>query len=222
METAELSLTEPFDLLADFPGWTTEFELAWRQEQSRTAGGRTYVKDLGSPLWMLTAQSRQLSINELDYWRARLNAMENGMATFRGYSMSRCYPIRYPRGAWPTGGAFDGISASLASVGANRKSVSLADLPAGFVLSVGDYIQIGDGDLHQVMEAAVADVDGETAEFEVRPHLWPGVEGGGSPPLAVAVKRPSCLMAIMPGSIKSSADPQTGWGAVSFQAIEAR
>lgn len=217
-----MSLSEPFDILADFPGWTTEFEPNWRQEQSRTAGGRTYLKDFGGPLWKLTAQSRQLSVNELDYWRARLNVMENGKAIFRGYSMSRCYPIRYPRGSWPTAGAFDGLSATLASVGVNRKSVAVADLPAGYSFSIGDYIQIGDGDLHQVMEEAVAGMDGETPEFEVRPHIWPGVEAGDSPATPVSVKRPSCLMAIIPGTVQSQADPQTGWGAVSFQAIEAR
>jgi hypothetical protein len=109
-----MSLSEPFDILADFPGFTTVFQPLYRQEQSRTAGGKTYVKDLGDPLWTLTAQSRQMKPNELDYWRARLNAMENGLAMFRGYSMSRTYPIKYPRGSWPTGLAFDGVSASLA------------------------------------------------------------------------------------------------------------
>lgn len=217
-----MSLTEPFDLLADLPGWTTVFEPLWRQEQSRTAGGRTYVKDFGSPLWSLSAQSRQLSPNELDYWRARLNAMQNGLATFRGYSMSRCYPIAYPRGSWPTGVSFDGVSAELLTVNDNRKAVSLAGLPNGFKLSIGDYIQIGEADLHQVMEPTTADSDGETPVFEVRPHIWPSVEAGGSPATPVCVKRPSCLMAIIPGTIQSQADPQTGWGAVSFQAIEAR
>ena len=212
-----MSLSEPFDLLADFPGWTTQFELAWRQEQSRAAGGRTYVKDLGGPLWTLTAQSRPFSPNELDYWRARLNAMENGLATFWGYSMSRCYPIKYPNGLWPTGSAFDG-EAELASIGSNNKSVSVSGLPAGFVLSVGDYIQIGDADLHHVVEPATASGAGVTPEFEVRPHIWPGVAAGAT----VKVKRPACLMAIVPGSIQSQADPQTGWGAVSFQAMEAR
>lgn len=216
-----MSLSEPFDLLADFPGWTTQFEPLWRQEQSRDAGGRTYVKDLGSPLWTLSAQSRQLSPNELDYWRARLNAMENGLATFRGYSMSRCYPIRYPRGSWPTGLSFDG-EAELLTVNANRRAVSLAGLPAGFQVSVGDYIQIGDTDLHHAAEAATANGSGETAEFEVRPHIWPGVDAGNSPATTVSVKRPSCIMAIVPGSIQSSADVQIGWGGVSFQAIEAR
>lgn len=217
-----MSLSEPFDLLAGFPGWTTQFELLWRQEQSRDAGGRTYVKDLGSPLWTLSAQSRQLSPNELDYWRARLNAMQNGLATFRGYSMSRCYPIAYPRGTWPTGVSFDGVSAELLTVNDNRKAVSLAGLPVGYRVSAGDYIQIGASDLHHVMEDAVSDTDGDTAEFEIRPHLWPNVEAGDSPSTTVSVKRPSCIMAIVPGSIQSSADAQIGWGSVSFQAIEAR
>lgn len=216
-----MALSEPFDLLSDLPGWTVQFEPLWRQELSRTAGGRTYVKDLGDPLWTLSAQSRQLSPNELDYWRARLNAMENGLATFWGYSMSRCYPIKYPRGTWPTGVAFDG-EATLASVGSNNKSVSLSGLPDGYVISVGDYIQIGEADLHMAMESAVAGLDGETAEFEVRPHIWPGVNAGDSPATIVKVKRPACIMAIVPGSIQSQADPQTGWGAVSFQAVEAR
>ncbi|CAM5401606.1 putative protein OS=Afipia felis OX=1035 GN=BN961_02915 PE=4 SV=1 [Afipia felis] len=216
-----MSLPEPFDLLADFPGWVTVFEPMWRQEQSREAGGRTYVKDLGDPLWMLSAQSRQLDPNEIDYWRARLNAMENGLATFRGYSMSRCFPIRYPRGSWPTGLSFDGVAA-LASIGANRKSVSLSGLPSGYVISVGDYIQIGDADLHQVVESSIASGAGVSSMFEVRPHLWPGVNADVDPAVEVLVRRPSCLMAIVPGSIQSQADPQTGWGSVSFQAIEAR
>ena len=216
-----MSLSEPFDLLADLPGWTTQFEVAWRQEQSRAAGGRTYVKDLGDPLWALTAQSRPLSPNELDYWRARLNAMENGLATFWGYSMSRCYPIKYPRGTWSTGAGFDG-NATLNSVGANNKSVSISGLPVGYVVSAGDYIQIGDADLHHVVEDATSNGSGITPEFEVRPHIWPGVDANDSPAPIVKVKRPACIMAIVPGSVQSQADPQTGWGAVSFQAMEAR
>ena len=84
------------DLLASFPGWATQFELLWRQEISRASGGRTYVKDLGDPLWTATYQSRSLSINELDYWRARIDAMENGAQTFYGRSLSRCRPIKHP------------------------------------------------------------------------------------------------------------------------------
>ena len=48
------------------------------------------------------------------------------------------------------------------------------------------------------------------------------VEGSITIDNVVSVYRPFCLMAIVPGSISSQADPQTGRGTVSFQAIEAR
>lgn len=205
------------DFWNEFPGWNTEFQFLWRQEQSRTAGGKTITKDLGSPLWSFSAQSRSLRPNQLDHWRARLNSLENGLKTFRVFPKSRCFPIAYPNGSWPTGDAFDG-EALLATVGSDRKSISLADLPAGYSVSVGDYIQLGSGDLHQVMEPAVADPDGMTQQFEIRPHLWPGVIAGR----AAVVKRPSCVMGIVPGSVSSTADLATGRGAISFQASEAR
>jgi hypothetical protein len=214
-----VALSEPFDLLPDFPGWVTKFELRYRQEQSRTAGGRTIVKDMGSPLWQMAAQTKVLRPNDLDYWRARLQALENGLKTFWGYPLSRTYPIAHPKGSWPTGGAFDGVSASLASINANRKAIRVDDLPVGFKFSVGDFLSIA-GDLHQVMEPATAAVGGLTPQFEVRPHLWPSVTVSDPAP-AVSVYRPACLMAIVPGSISADAG-LNGWGSVAFQAIEAR
>lgn len=210
--------SEPFEILAGFPGWTPRFDLVYRQEQSRVAAGITYVKELGPPLWALKAQSRPLSPNVLDEWRARLKALEGGLYTFLGYPLSRVYPIAYPRGSWPTGGAFDGVSASLLAINANRKVVRLKDLPAGFRLSVGDHFAIGT-DLHQVVEAAIADGAGATPEFEVRPHIWPGVVAPAAG--AVSVYRPACIMAILPGSIDTDAS-LNGWGSVAFEAIEIR
>lgn len=201
-----MSITYPFDLLSSFPGWTTEFELVERQEQSRVAGGRTYVKSLGSPLWRLSAASRSLSINELDGWRARLEVMENGLKTFYGYSKSRCRPIKHPGSSVLPAG-------TVASINLNRKSLTVSGL-TGITLSVGDMIQIGDTDLHRVVDTAGSPM----VEFEVRPHLWPGVTAGAT----VSISKPHCVMAIVPGSVSSTADPQTGRGVVSFQAMEAR
>ncbi len=93
-----MAITFPYDLLTDFPGWSTEFDLFWRQEQSRAAGGRTFVKDMGSPLWAATYQSTSLKPNELDYWRARFKSLENGFNQFYGRPKSRCYPMAYPGG----------------------------------------------------------------------------------------------------------------------------
>lgn len=190
------------DLLADFPGWSTQFELLWRQEVSRAAGGRTYVKDLGDPLWTATYQSRSLSPNELDQWRARLDAMENGAQTFYGRSLSRCRPIKHPgSSALPSG--------AIATIGTDRKTVTLSGF-SGITFSVGDMFQVGTTDLHRIVATG--------SSIEVRPHLWPGVTTGA----AVVISKPACVMAIVPGSISSQAAPDTGDGVVTFQAMEAR
>lgn len=209
-----MAITYPIDILQNGVFWTTEFDFLWRQEQSRTAAGRTYVKDFGSPIWKLTAQSKKLSPNNLDYWRARLGALENGKWTFLGRPMSRVYPIKYPRGTWPTGGAFSG-AATLASVSVDSKSITVSGLPNGYQFSTGDFLSIGDN-LHRVEEDITAPA-GTTGLFQVAPPIWPGVTSG-----SVVVKSPHCLMTVNPGSVTSTADPSTGWGAVTFQATEAR
>jgi hypothetical protein len=360
-----MAITYPLDILADFPGWSTDFSLQYRQEQSRTAGGTTYVKDLGNALWRATYASRIMRPNELDKWRAILDGLENGLQRFKGYALSRCYPIAYPNGSWPMSGWFSarkwdftadvegwtalggtlsaaaGIAtftssssdsgilsneaslavdgskykkvrmrarrttgsgplaqrqlyfwtgaglqsppataaspadpsawniiewdmsndarwtgaivnniridvgttgdvieidwidigndtffgeAKIASLGGDNKSLSLANLPVGFTLNVGDMLQIQHGtdpvryDLHRVQEGAAADASGITPAFEVRPHLWPGVAVDN----VVSVKAPWCLMQIVPDTIESTADMQTGNGTITFQAMEAR
>lgn len=208
----------PFDLLANFPGWATEFELLRREEQSRTAGGVTIVKDMGEPLWQAAYASKSLTPNDLDAWRARLDVLDGGQQTFLAYPLSRCFPIRYPNGAWPTGAGFSGNSAIVGSINANGKQLTINALPAGFVLSAGDMIRIGARNLHRVVGGATANGAGIAANVEVRPHFWPETAVGD----AVSVKKPYCRMTIVPGSIATTADLATGRGTISFRAIEAR
>ncbi|MEI5682359.1 hypothetical protein G6N74_28440 [Mesorhizobium sp. CGMCC 1.15528] len=202
-----MAITYPLDFLDIFPGWSTEFELLWRQEQSRQANGVTRAKDLGSPLWKTSYVTRSLSPNLLDEWRARLDVMENGIQQFRGWPLSRCRPIKHPgSSALPVG--------SIATINANRKAISVSGL-AGVSLSIGDMIRVGGRDLHRVQEPATGT---PTNQFEIRPHLWPAADVGQ----AVNIVKPYTLMTIVPGSISSTADLQTGRGSVSFQAIESR
>lgn len=190
------------DLLSGFPGWSTQFELPRRQEVSRASGGRTYVKDLGDPLWTATYQSRSLTINELDYWRAKLDLLENGAGTFYGRSLSRCRPILHPGAATLPEGTLSGVDT-------DRKTLTITGL-TGITLSVGDMLQVGTTDLHRIVVAG--------SSVEVRPHLWPGVTTGAT----VTISKPACVMMIVPGSIQTQAAPDTGDGVVTFQAVEAR
>lgn len=206
-----MAVTFPYDLLSEFPGWSTEFDLFYRQEQSRQASGRTYVKDFGSPLWRATYQSRTLSINELDEWRARLNVLENGLNTFWGRSTSRCYPMKHPK---------QNITSPilLNSILANKKDIVLSGLPTAYQLSPGDLLQIKDRNLHRVVAATASVPGAATNQLEIRPHVWPETMEGD----VVTLIRPQCRMVIIPGSISTMADFAIGRGSVSFQAIEAR
>lgn len=197
----------PYNLLVDFPGWSTEFDLLYRQEMSRTAGGTTIVKDMGTPLWRASFSTRALRPNELDTWRAKLKALEGGLKEFWGAPSSRCYPIAYPKGQ----GMGNVSAVTIASIGGDRKSVTLAGLPVGYKFSVGDYVQLGTRNLHQIVAA-----DG--AEIEFRPHIWPETKAGD----AVTLVRPICKMMIVPGSLSSSAELATGRGTISFQTVESR
>lgn len=198
-----MAITYPFDLLDDFRGHSVDFDLLWRQEQSRQANGRTIVKDMGSPLWQASYQSAPKLAADLDRWRARLHAMEGGLKTFKGYPISRLRPIAHP-------GSSVLPSGTIASIGSNRKTVTLSGF-SGITLQVGDMFTIANKDLHQI-------VDVDTGTYEVRPHIWPGATTGA----AVSISKPYCIMAIVPGSVTSTADMASGIGAVSFQAIEAR
>lgn len=211
------------DILSTFPGWSTRFEIGWRKEQSETQSGIRLSKDMGPPLWQASYESVELSPNRLDYWRARLDELQGGGVAFEGYSKSRCYPIAYPNGSWPSGASFNGETSAVLSVGSDNASIALEALPSGFVLSIGDMIQIKRGstdrrDLHRVMERAVADADGETAEFKIAPALWPSVTQGD----LVSVKRPWCNMLIVPGTLSSQASMVNGKGRITFEAVETR
>jgi hypothetical protein len=206
------------DVLADFPGWTTQFELQYRQEMSGQASGDLIVKDLGPALWALAAQSRQLRSSDLRYWKARLASLDNGIGRFYGYDLAGKWPRLYPRGAWPTGGSFTGDTASINDLDdEDARLVKLGGLPAGYAGSVGDYIALpGRGALHQAMEDFAADSGGVTGFFEVRPPLRPDVVETDT----VSVKRAACVMMIVPGSISAPADLASGFGTISFRGIQ--
>lgn len=202
-----MAIQYPYDLLSGFPGWFADFDLMYRQEQSRSQGGVTYVKDMGTPLWRASYQTRQLRPNEMDMWKAKTKALEGGLKQFIAYPLSRCYPIAYPKGR----GLGNVSNLKVSSIGADRKTITMSGRPAGYIFSVGDYIQIGTRNLHQIVG-----VDGLNVEF--RPHLWPETAVND----AVKVVNPYCIMAIVPSSLQTGTDSQFARGSISFQAVESR
>lgn len=201
-----MALTEPLDLLTGFPGWSTDFALMARQEQSRHASGRTRVKDMGQPIWRAQWQTKTLRPNTLDAWRARIEHAMLSQMTFTAWQSSRCRPIMHP-----------GVSllpeGTLETIGDDDQTVAVADL-VGITLSIGDMMRIGSG-LYRLQEAASGD---PSDLFTITPHLWPNT-AEGQPAI---ISKPWCLMTVDPGSLSAPADPKTGRGSISFSATEAR
>jgi hypothetical protein len=207
------------ELISLWPGGAT-LDLDCGDELSEQGSGIISVKELRPPLWVMRARSRLLTPTQVKEWKARLNSLENGKRLFWGWDKTGEYPIAHPCGAWPTGGAFNGLTATIASIGANNKSLSVDLLPAGFAGAVGDWLGVTYGTgpsygLYQVMEPYLANGSGVTGVFEVRPHLRPGTAVDN----LVAVKRPAAQMMIQPGSVSSDVD-DLGWGTITFSALQ--
>lgn len=198
-----MAITYPFDLLSGFQCREEEFDLLWRQEQSRQANGRTIVKDFGSPLWRASYRSIPMYPDQLDAWHAKVLAMENGLQTFKAFRYTRRRPIAHPGSSvLPVG--------EVATIGSNRKTLTISGL-SGITLQTGDMIQIGTTDLHQIVSVS-------SGVYEVRPHIWPGVEAEDP----VSISTPHCIMSIVPGSVSRTSEHGGGIGSIGFQAIEAR
>lgn len=207
-----MAITYPIDIIPELEGigWSTDFNLLYRQEQSRHASGRTRIREYGTPLWQATYTTKNLSPNNLDIWKARLNSLENGLNTFYASPMSRCWPINHPNG--------QGLilnSPKVKTKNLNNKAISLSGVN-GLNLSIGDYISINDL-LYTVMESVIANSSGDTIEFEVRPFLSVSITEED----AVRIRSPRTIMTLVPNSVNTAVG-LNGRGSVSFQGIEAR
>lgn len=208
-----MSLSDPFDLLADFPGVSTRFQLMPMVEMTPLRSGGPVSLDLGPAIWEADYRSKNLRPSQRRHWKALLHALIG--KTFYGYDTTACWPIAYPGGAWPTGETFDG-TATLDTDTTTSLVLGLSGLPEGYTGSVGDYFSITYADdslgLHQAAEAFTVGSDGKAA-FAVVPEIQVGWETATE----VDLKKPPVLMMIVPDSIDASGDLQAR-GPVVFTA----
>lgn len=190
-------------------GW--QFKLTYRQETSRQARGVTLVKDLGTPLFGMSATTRPLYPAEALSFEAVLESLDGGVHAFYATDLRAPYPIAHLDGAFTD-------DAVISSIGINNKSLALSGLDSGFTISRGDYLSFavpGWRSLHQAMETVTADGAGISPSFEVRPHLFPGTEPG----LAVRLKHARTSMMIIADTI-SKQQVDTRRTVISFQAVQ--
>lgn len=186
------------------------------------AGGRVISNELGPAHWRLKFQRKPSKRVDFDLWDAWTTSLRGAGKLFFGRDMRR--------GKWPRayrntgftdlvragGGAFDGTATSIDL--ADNFVPQLNGLPAGFIVSINDYVGFSWGSnnartLHKFVEAGVANGSGELA-LQLEPEIPHFV-----PEDAVATfAAPTCLMLLAPGTLDVSDDD--GEYRVSFEAIQ--
>ena len=191
----------PEDILINWPGWCTRFDLAYRHEVSRDGWGMPSVADRGTPIWRGAWQTKPLRPHALSYWKARLNSVQGGAGTFYGYDM-RKYPSAHSNGTGLPG------SPKVGSISGDKSSLSLSSA-SGLHLNIGDHISIGNN-LHRATSTS-----NNGSAFTVEPYLMLDVVTGND----VLLVNPRCIMRAIAESISGEADI-TGWGTLTFEAYQ--
>lgn len=173
---------------------------------SRMEGRRTESVSTGTPYWKATYRSTFLSKEDYGVMDAfMMRAGEDGDA-FLGYDPFRPRPIAMDQnkplsGTRASGGAFTG-DCTIQSISA--RSVGLVGLPAGFIFSPGDYVEIRksikERSLHRIMARVIADSQGY-ATLSVRYNIDLQHFNVGC---TAHLEKPSCTMQIDPDSYSAN------------------
>lgn len=149
----------------------TAFRTNARQELSTQRNGVARAKNFSTALWMASYASAEIKNSIALGLEAEIDQLQGPIVPFEAWDIRRPTPLLYRDGS-----ANDG---TLMSVNDDNRRIALGGLLPGQIISKGDYLSFDYGDcraLHRASEAVTANEGGETAQFEVWPHLRPGWE----------------------------------------------
>ena len=157
----------------------SSFALERQVVRAPTRGGLVQVANIGTPLWRAKYQTPALTgaqVAEFDAW---LDSLRGGARHFKAVHpflrYARGYPSGYAGLTKHVGGSFAGV-AQLDAVGGTLDTVTLSDLPNGFILAPGDLLSWTHSStmqtLHRVVEGATSALGVMTVGIE--PSVLPG------------------------------------------------
>jgi hypothetical protein len=169
-------------------------------EYNRTGLGEQLGADLGDRLWTGEIEFGRMRREEAGRVEVLIDLLTQTGRAFHVYDSRRPAPLMDP--TMSILGAATPTILSLPS--GDPREMSLTGLPAGYVLSPGDYLSWTYGSsplryaLHRVVSGVTAGGGGNTAVFEVSPYIQPGSVTG----TAVTLFRPFCKAVLLPGSVQ--------------------
>lgn len=199
-----------------------EFDPIQPRDMEQMKGRRTEAQSFGTPYWTAKYTTGYLEPIPYGLMDAFLMRCGGGGVVFLGYDPFRPRPILYNQNFSPLlgqkvgGAAFIG-DAKLRQI-LNSTTVIVEDLPAGFKLSAGDYLEIRKTELvrslHRIMVPATADANGRATlsimySLDLQHFTLP---------CTVHFEKPCCTMQVDPGSVRSPKSWEDR--AISFAATE--
>jgi hypothetical protein len=215
--TFPLSLAGFFDLL---PIRSAAVECPENSVTSITGAGEVIRATLAPQLWRGSVELAPRYHGEAAKIAALLDLLQRPGASFLAYDPR----LKFPQ-ADPAGTTLGSANVRVHSVNADRRRLALNGLPAGYVLTRGDYLAFTYGSpakyaLHRVVAATVTAssglIPGITGEFEVTPPIRAGAAASDS----VSLAKPACKAVLLPGSLSTGAGQRRITSGASFQWVQ--
>lgn len=171
-----------------------ELDLGEALQLDETGGGEQLTADLGVRLWRGTVTMGRLRYAEAAEVEVLLDTLRQAGRFFLGNDARRPRPL-----ADPTGAILGAAAVTVSAIPSTRE-LTLAGLPAGYVLSPGDYLSFTyDGTnarrgFHRVVTGGAASGGGVLGPVEIVPPLRPGLTTGTAVTLSSPVFK-ACLLA---------------------------
>lgn len=207
---AALPLSQIFDRM---PIASCVWDIQRNDEFSGTGTGDVWAAELAPPLWIGDVTLGNGTNNELKQAAALIRSLSGSQTAFL-----MCDPIsQYPQ-ADQTGLIFGASAVTLRTIGADRITARMQGFPRGYVLTIGDKLQIdysASTAFVEVGDTLAADANGNL-DVPIFPRLPSSVVAG----LPVRVMRPACPVVIQPTSHNPGTATSLTTNGAAFKVIQ--
>lgn len=207
-----LPLTAVFDLL---PISRVVWDRQDNNELSGMGSGAFWEAELAPSLWTGDVSFERRTTADLKQTAALIRRLR---ATKQAFMM--CDPLSVYPAADPAGLILGNSNVTIREIAASRFVIPLQGLPASYVLTAGDKLQVPFATKHaflEVSETVVASAGG-TADVLISPNLPTPIQAGA----AVILKRPACPVRIVPDTHNPGTARRHLTEGAGFKVIEKR
>lgn len=191
------------------------FDLQRNDELSGAGSGALWQAELAPPLWTAEVSLNDQALNEIKQQAALIRKLDGARQSFLLCDTTSLNPQ-----ADPDGTLLGAANVTLGAIGADRTVAPLVGLPAGYVLTLGDKLQInGASKIAFVEVSGTVSANGAgSVSVAVFPRLPAWVATGA----AVVLKRPACPMVIVPGSHNPGTSEGVFTSGAGFKTVQKR